>query len=185
MADATLLVELLTEELPPKSLERLSIAFKDEILNGLIRYQLKQRVPAGTRAFATPRRIAVLVPEVESIAQDRENEIQGPSAKAPGEAVEGFARKHGVDVDTLEKRKTPKGDVYLARVLIKGARLELVLAKIVEEALRNLPIAKLMRWGDGEAQFVRPVHGLVMLHGAQVVPGNRQGLRLPRQAAII
>ncbi|MEJ2175545.1 MAG: glycine--tRNA ligase subunit beta, partial [bacterium] len=180
MAGATLLVELLTEELPPKSLSALAAAFRDEVLNGLVRYQLKQRVPEGTRAFATPRRIAVMIPDVEDVAQDRENEIQGPSVKAPREAVEGFARKQGIDVKALEQRETPKGKVYLARVQIKGASLDLVLAQVVSEAVHKLPVAKLMRWGDGEAQFVRPVHGLVMLHGARVVPGTVLGLESGR-----
>lgn len=176
MADATLLVELLTEELPPKSLERLSIAFKDEILNGLIRHQLKQRITAGTRAFVTPRRLAVVVPDVERVAQDRTTEVSGPSVTASAEAVSGFARKQGVDVGALEQRDTPKGKAYLARISIKGASLDAVLATIVSEAIRKLPVAKMMRWGGGDAQFVRPAHGLVLLHGGRVVPGTVLGL---------
>jgi glycyl-tRNA synthetase beta chain len=175
--EATLLVEVLTEELPPKALQLLGETFKDRLLNGLIQYQLKQRVPAGTRYFATPRRLAVIVPEVNSEAQDRETEIQGPLANAPSQAIAGFAKKHGVGVERLERRATPKGDVVVARIGIKGAVLAKVLPHIVEEALKALPSPKLMRWGAGEAQFVRPVHGLLMMHGQHVVPGSVLGVQ--------
>lgn len=171
----TLLVELLTEELPPKALPLLSRVFADEVANGLVRAQLKQGTP-DWRYLATPRRLAVLVPGVLDAAQDRPTEIDGPSTKAPPEAVAGFARKHGIDVKALASRETPKGTVYVARVTLKGALLDAVLAGIVREAVRKLPIPKTMRWGDGEAQFVRPVHGLVMLHGAKVVPGEVLGV---------
>jgi glycyl-tRNA synthetase beta chain len=180
MADATLLVELLTEELPPKSLERLSLALRDEILGGLLRHQLVRGDAGAARAFATPRRLAVHVPCVAARAPDRTLEVQGPSVSAPARAVEGFARKHGVAPDALAQRETPKGPVWLARVQVKGASLESVLADVVADAVRKLPVAKLMRWGDGEAQFVRPVHGLVMLHGSQVVPGTVLGLAAGR-----
>jgi len=172
---ATLLVELLTEELPPKSLPVLGKVFADEVANGLIQHQLKHREPDWL-GFATPRRLAVLVPGVRAMAQDRATEITGPSIKAPPEAVAGFARKQGIDVKDLEQRDTPKGMVYLARVTLKGASLDAVLADVIHAAIKKLPIAKLMRWGDGEAQFVRPVHGLVMMHGKRVVPGSVLGV---------
>src|SRR5438046_405775 len=109
--------------------------------------------------------------------ENRDTEVVGPSAKAPAQAVAGFARKHGIAVEQLERRETPKGDFFLARIMIKGAALDAALAEIVEQALKNLPIPKMMRWGAGEAQFVRPVHGLVMLHGRRVVPGSVLGLK--------
>ncbi|HXI36028.1 MAG TPA: glycine--tRNA ligase subunit beta, partial [Burkholderiales bacterium] len=172
---ATLLVELLTEELPPKSLALLGKVFADEVANGLVQYQLKQP-GADWKGFCTPRRLAVLVPGVSSTGEDRSNEVTGPSAKAPPEAVAGFARKQGVQVTELEQRETPKGLVYVARTTAKGASLDEVLEIVVKEAIRKLPIAKTMRWGAGEAQFVRPVHGLVMMHGTRVVPGEVLGL---------
>ncbi|KPK09216.1 MAG: glycyl-tRNA synthetase subunit beta [Betaproteobacteria bacterium SG8_39] len=180
MADATLLVELLTEELPPKSLERLSLALRDEIANGLLRHQLANGDAGAARAFATPRRLAMCMPGVAARAPDRMTEVQGPSVSAPAKAAEGFAKKHGLALAALEQRETPKGNVWLARVQIKGASLDSVLAEVVSDAVRKLPIAKLMRWGDGEAQFVRPVHGLVMLHGSHVVPGTVLGLAAGR-----
>ncbi len=180
MADATLLVELLTEELPPKSLERLSRVLCEEVVNGLAQHGLAHRDAGAARAFATPRRLAVLVPGVAARAPDRRSEVQGPSVSAPAKAAEGFAKKQGLSVDALEQRDTPKGKVWLARVHVAGASLDAVLAEIVSESVRKLPIAKLMRWGAGEAQFVRPVHGLVMLHGPRVVPGSVLGLEAGR-----
>ena len=135
------------------------------------------------RAFATPRRLAVLIPEVESAAADRESELTGPSTKAPEQAVAGFARKAGVDASRLERRTTPKGEVYVARVKAKGAVLAEVLPALVEEALKSLPIPKVMRWGAGEAQFVRPVHGVVLLHGERVIAGSVLDVAAGRETA--
>ena len=174
--EAALLVEVLTEELPPKSLRPLSEAFMERLFNDLVKAQLKQRVPQGRRVFATPRRLAVLIPEVLSEAQDRETEVIGPPTKAAPQAIAGFAKKHGVAVDALQKRSTEKGEVVVARVQIKGLVLDRVLAPMVDEALKSLPIPKVMRWGAGDEQFVRPVHGLVLLHGKRIVPGKVLGL---------
>jgi len=173
---ASLLVELLTEELPPKSLSLLSRFFGDEVGNRLSRYRLKLRVP-DWRVFATPRRLAVLVPGVLAFAEDRSTEVPGPSIKAPPEAVAGFARKNGVDVAALEQRDTPKGIFYFAHTTVKGASLDSVLPDMVNEVLQKLPVPKVMRWGNGDKQFVRPVHGLVMMHGRRVVPGTVLGVR--------
>jgi glycyl-tRNA synthetase beta chain len=171
-----LLVELLTEELPPKSLALLGQFFADEVFNSLVRYQLKQRDFAGRRTFASPRRLATFVPKVLAAAQDRSSEVPGPSVKAPPEAVAGFARKNSVAVGALEQRDTPKGGVYVARVTLKGVALDAMLAEIIDEALEKLPTPKTMRWGNGDVRFARPVHGLVMLHGERVVPGRVFGL---------
>jgi glycyl-tRNA synthetase beta chain len=178
--NAPLLVELLTEELPPKSLRALSEAFRDRLLADLAKAQLAGS-DAKVRAYATPRRLAVLIPDVANAGQDRETEVSGPSTKAPAQAIEGFARKHGVAAAALQRRTTPKGEVVVARVKAKGQLLDQVLAALVEDALKALPVAKLMRWGDGDAQFVRPVHGLVMLHGKRVVPGKVLGLESGRR----
>jgi glycyl-tRNA synthetase beta chain len=173
----SLLVELLTEELPPKSLAQLGNAFAEEIFNGLVRHQLKLPDFSGRRIFATPRRLAVLIPGVLAAAQDRAIEIAGPSVAAAPEAVAGFAKKHGVDAKALEQRDTPKGKVFVACTTVKGAVLEEVLASIAKEAVKKPPAPKLMRWGGGDPRFVRPVHGLVMMHGAKVVRGEVLGVR--------
>ncbi|HWM45215.1 MAG TPA: glycine--tRNA ligase subunit beta [Burkholderiales bacterium] len=171
----TLLIEILTEELPPKSLRALSEAFRDRVCGDLVKAQLARR-DAAAKSYATPRRLAVSIPDVGAAGEDRETEVTGPSAKAPAQAIEGFAKKHGVSAASLERRETQKGEVVVARVKVKGQVLEQVLASVVEDALKSLPIPKVMRWGDGDAQFVRPVHGLVMLHGKRTVPGKVLGL---------
>ena len=108
---------------------------------------------------------------------DRPVEAQGPQTSAPAKAVEGFARKHGLRVDELQKQQAPKGEIWIARTVVRGRALDDVLADVVAEALKKLPIPKFMRWGSGDAQFVRPAHGLVMLHGSRVVPGTVLGIR--------
>ena len=175
---ATLLVELLTEELPPRSLLNLAGAFDEAVQAGLVAKRLLGKpVRPAQKALATPRRIAVVVPDVLDKAEDSLLEVSGPSVSAPAQAVAGFAKKHGLAPEALEQRDTPKGKVYAARVASKGATLDGALGSIVGEAIEKLPIAKLMRWGDGDAQFVRPVHGLVMLHGSRVVPGMVLGIQ--------
>src|SRR5258706_681625 len=183
MADkATLLVELLTEELPPKSLRALSEAFAGHVTVSFVKAHLATASPALT-VYATPRRLAFTIEQTRASAAGRETEVTGPSATAPAQAIAGFARKHGLTPEQLERRDTPKGPVMLARVSSKGAVLDEVLAAMVEAALKALPIPKVMRWGAGEAQFVRPVHGLVMLHGERVVPGSVLGIKAGRTTA--
>ncbi|HVQ60871.1 MAG TPA: glycine--tRNA ligase subunit beta [Burkholderiales bacterium] len=172
--EATLLVELLTEELPPKSLRKLGEAFADLVVAEIVRHKLKIR-DAKKYTFATPRRLGVLIPEVEGHASESHHSIEGPSS-SNAKAVEGFAKKNQVAPESLERRKTEKGEIVVANFSRPGVHLDAVLAKIVEDALKKLPVPKMMRWSSGDAQFVRPVHGLVMLHGSRVVPGKVLGL---------
>ncbi len=178
-----LLVELRTEELPPKALKVLGQTFAEQVAGGLARHQLRDAGFADCRVYATPRRLAVWIPGVPAKGSDRTKEETGPAVAAPPAALAGFARKHGIAVEALGQRDTPKGRVVVANVVIPGAALDDVLAGIVSDALKKLPIPKLMRWGAGDsgAQFVRPVHGLVMLHGARVVPGVVLGLHSGNQ----
>src|SRR5437870_2938211 len=179
---ATLLVELLTEELPPKSLRALSEAFAERVVSALLKVQLV--APSRALAvYATPRRLAFSIAEVAARAPGRESEVTGPPANAPAQAIAGFARKHGLSAEQLERRDTPKGTVMLARVRVKGAVLDELLTGVVEAALKALPIPKVMRWGSGDAQFVRPVHGVVMLHGERIVPGSVLGIAAGRGTA--
>ncbi|HZQ72959.1 MAG TPA: glycine--tRNA ligase subunit beta [Burkholderiales bacterium] len=175
--EASLLIELLTEELPPKALPALGRSFAEGVRDDLVSRGLLAKTNTQSRWFATPRRLAVLIPKVSAAGQDRTMEITGPSASAPAAAIAGFAKKHGVEVAALEQRDTPKGKIVVAKTATKGVALEAVLAEIVAGALKKLPVPKVMRWGAGEAQFVRPVHGLVMLHGVKVVQGEVLGAR--------
>ena len=171
---ATLLVELLTEELPPKALKELSEVFAAKLHAGLQKERFLAEV-STVSAFATPRRLAALITNVEERSPDSEREVQGPAVSAPAQAVAGFAKKSGVAVEALRKQQTPKGEIYAATVKTAGSALDVELAGLAEAALKSLPIPKAMRWGSGTAQFVRPVHGLVMLHGSRIIPGSVLG----------
>ena len=182
MTTATLLVELLTEELPPKSLARLAEAFRKALTEDLQQDGFLA-ADSKSRVFATPRRLAIAISNVVAKAPDREELVKGPSVKAgldangkPTPALLGFAKKRGVDVSGLVQVNDGKQAVFAHRDLAKGSALETNFDTKVESALKRLPVAKMMRWGDGDAEFVRPVHGLVMLHGASVVPGTVLGI---------
>jgi glycyl-tRNA synthetase beta chain len=183
--NATLLVELLTEELPPKALSRLGEVFAAQIHAGLSDRNL---VAAGDnyRWFATPRRLAIQVPGVLAVAPDATAfEKIMPVAvalNAEGQPTPALLKKleaKGIPVSEItrfEKRMDGKSETFFYQAAVKGAKLDDVLASIVADALKKLPIPKLMRWGDTDHQFVRPVHGLVMLHGDRLVPGELLGL---------
>jgi glycyl-tRNA synthetase beta chain len=183
---STLLIELLTEELPPKSLLRLSRSFANEIFTAL---KSEGFLAAGSEsaAFATPRRLAVRITRVEAAQPDRALERKGPQVAAglnasgnPTPALLGFASSCGVAVHALTKQRSDKGEYFVYRSTKPGEKLDEGLWPIVKQAIKRLPVAKIMRWGEGEAEFVRPVHGLVMLHGEQVVPGQVLGLASTR-----
>ncbi|HET9113316.1 MAG TPA: glycine--tRNA ligase subunit beta [Burkholderiales bacterium] len=178
---ATLLIEVLTEELPPKALEKLSAAFTGSIV-ATLQQQGYCSAGAAVSSYATPRRLAVAVAEVVPVQTPRHIERKGPAVAAamkngePTAALAGFARSCGVAVDQLEIVHDGKQDCYAFRSVQPGAALAQHLPEIVTEALIKLPTPKRMRWGDGEVEFVRPLHGLVMLHGADVIPGSVLGL---------
>jgi glycyl-tRNA synthetase beta chain len=180
---ATLLVELLTEELPPKSLKELAGVFSWSLYSGLKEDHFIG--DDGTASiFATPRRIAVGISNVREVAPDSEVVVKGPAVRVgldasgnPTKALLGFAKKRGVAVDQLIRVNDGKQEVFAHRDLAKGGHLDTSLELKVEEALRRLPVPKMMRWGSGDAQFVRPLHGLVMLHGTRRVPGTVLGVK--------
>ncbi len=185
----TLLVELLTEELPPKTLRALSEAFGATLAEDLRQDDFLEP-ESEARVFATPRRLAVQITCVRGQAPDKPVELSGPSVKVgldasgnPTPALLGFARKYGVDVAKLVRRQTPKGEFFFHRDLAKGGHLDTNLEVKVQAALNDLPVPKIMRWGEGNAEFVRPVHGLVMLHGSHVVPGEVLGRESTNQTS--
>ncbi|MDA8224704.1 MAG: glycine--tRNA ligase subunit beta [Betaproteobacteria bacterium] len=184
---AALLIELLCEELPPKSLTRLSDAFSLFLSNRLVsEHYIDGGETQLLKAYATPRRLAVVFGNVRAIQPDRAIERKGPSVAAgmkdgqPTPALLGFARSCGVAVDELHTMHDGRQECYVWRTTQPGAGLDETLAAMVTEALAALPTPKRMRWGSGEVEFVRPVHGLVMLHGDRVVPGQVMGLHSGR-----
>jgi glycyl-tRNA synthetase beta chain len=174
------LVELGTEELPPKSLFALADSFAEGITKGLDAAGL----PHGSvERFATPRRLAVRVRRLAERQPDRSIERRGPPVKAafdasgqPTRAAQAFADSCGVAVEALEKIETPKGEWLMYRGTEPGVATVELLPGIVQAALDGLPIAKRMRWGSGNAEFVRPAHWLLMLFGRERVPGQILGL---------
>ena len=178
----TLVVELLTEELPPKALARLGQTFGDTLTKALAQEDFLGP-GSESRWFATPRRLAAQITNVRDVAPDKSIELAGPSIKVgldgagkPTPALLGFARKNGVAPEALEQRDTPKGRAFFLRTTMRGSALAASVEAKVGAALRALPIPKMMRWGAGDAEFVRPVHGLVIMHGTRVIPGRIMGV---------
>jgi glycyl-tRNA synthetase beta chain len=176
------LIELRTEELPPKSLKALSESFAHSVFTALKDQAFAS--PASTcTPYATPRRLALVVSDIVEQQADRVIEKKGPAVSSgvdaagkPTKALEGFMRSAGTTFEQLQKASDGKAEYFVARSEKKSEGLDAHLADIVTQALKKLPIQKLMRWGDSEHQFVRPVHGLIMLHGKRVVAGSVLGL---------
>lgn len=178
------LVEIGTEELPPRSLWTLAESFRDGVLAGLDAAGLAHGKAA---VYATPRRLAVLVGRLAESQGEQKLERRGPPVSAafdssgqPTRAAQAFAESCGVAVGALTRITEPKGEFLFCSVTRAGAPAAQLLPAIVQRALDGLPIARRMRWGAGEAQFVRPVHWIVMLHGNDVVDCGLLGLRSGR-----
>lgn len=181
MSDAqTFLVEIGTEELPPKSLRRLSEIFRREIERGLDAAKL----PHGTAsALATPRRLAVVVEDVAVRQPEQSVERRGPAVSAafdadgkPTKAALGFASSCGTDIESLGRLKTDKGEWLSYNAEIPGQDTATLLPAIVSSALAALPVPKPMRWGDGEVEFVRPVHWVVLMLGDVAITAEILGI---------
>jgi glycyl-tRNA synthetase beta chain len=174
------LVEIGTEELPPRALAELSEAFVQGIVYGLAAARLEH----GTAVpYATPRRLAVLVPTLAARQLDQEIRRRGPPISAafdaqgkPTRAATAFAETCGTDVENLGRVREGKGEYLFYTGTQTGAATTQLLSKIVTDALAGLPIPKRMRWGSGDAEFARPVHWAVMLFGRDVVPATLLGV---------
>ncbi|GAB1262657.1 glycine--tRNA ligase subunit beta [Aurantivibrio plasticivorans] len=175
-----LLIELGTEELPPKALKNLATAFHDGIVAGL---QQRDLTFDNSEWFATPRRLAVRVTALIEAAPDKELEIHGPPVKAAKDkdgnwtkAAEGFAKKNNVAPEDLLELDTPKGPRLGIKSTAKGVTAQDSVSEIIKESLDKLPIPKRMRWGSSRAEFIRPVHWLVVLYGNSVIPVEVLGI---------
>lgn len=180
------LLEVGTEELPPRALRGLSEALGAAVRSGLGKARLDFE---GVRIYAAPRRLAVLVAGLASAQPDAIEERRGPALAAafdsdgnPSKAAQGFARSCGVEVDALEKLETDKGAWLVFRAPQRGRPVHELLPGIVSDALAALPIPRRMRWGAMDEAFVRPVHWLVMLYGEEVVPARLFGLDAGRDS---
>ena len=184
MTQQTFLTEIGTEELPPKALRSLAESFAANLTAELAAANLTH---GDVTWYAAPRRLAVKIAGLAESAADREVEKRGPAiAQAfdaegkPTKAAEGWARGCGITVDQADRMVTDKGEWLLYRAVEKGSNAKELLAGMVSRALAKLPIPKLMRWGDKETHFVRPVHTVTMLMGADVIPGEVLGITSDR-----
>ncbi|MBH2961680.1 glycine--tRNA ligase subunit beta [Serratia marcescens] len=180
MTQQTFLVEIGTEELPPKALRSLAESFAANFTAELDNAGLEH---GDVSWFAAPRRLALKVANLSAAQADREIEKRGPAiAQAfdaegkPSKAAEGWARGCGITVDQAERLATDKGEWLMYRAHVKGQSAQQLLAGMVSTALAKLPIPKLMRWGDSDVQFVRPVHTVTMLLGTDLIPGTVLGI---------
>ena len=180
MTTQNFLVEIGTEELPPKALKTLATAFADNV-----QAELNQAGPAFDKIewFAAPRRLAVKVLALATQQPGKEIEKRGPAVSAafdaegnPTKAAEGWARGCGITVDQAERLATDKGEWLVHRAKIEGQPTKNLLADIVANALAKLPIPKPMRWADKTVQFIRPVHTVTMLLGDELIEGEILGV---------
>lgn len=168
-----LLIELGTEELPPKALLNLITAFKDNFAAELKQAELSF---SDMKEFASPRRLALIVNGLETQQADKEVDRRGPPLQAafdengePTKAALGFAQSCGIDINDVEKIENDKGAWLFYKMSKKGLETKALLPDMINRALAKLPIPKRMRWGDLDVQFVRPVHWLVLLLGKELV----------------
>ncbi|MGL9769556.1 MAG: glycine--tRNA ligase subunit beta [Sodalis sp. (in: enterobacteria)] len=184
MMQHTFLVEIGTEELPPKELRTLAEAFSIHITDEL---DMANICHGEISWFAAPRRLAVKVSALSGAQADREVEKRGPSiAKAfnvdgnPSKAAEGWARSCGITISEAERFTTDKGEWLVYRTRVKGRLVQELLCSMVRRALSKLPITKMMRWGNNETQFIRPVHTVTLLLDESIIACNVLGIDADR-----
>lgn len=184
MTRADLLIELGTEELPPKSLLALRDGFAAGVVEGLATARLTH---GHVKRFATPRRLALLISGLDVAQPDQRVEHRGPPVRLafdaegmPTPAAKAFASKCGVPVEALATVATDKGEWLAHTADERGQATTGLLGQVIETALLALPIPRRMRWGSGDREFVRPVHWLVLLLGDTVVPATVLGLKAGR-----
>ncbi|ELJ8548972.1 glycine--tRNA ligase subunit beta [Vibrio cholerae] len=178
------LIELGTEELPPKQLRTLAEAFAANFAAELATADIAHE---GVTWFATPRRLALKVTNLAESQPDRVVEKRGPAVNVafdadgkPTKAAEGWARGNGITVEQAERLVTDKGEWLLFKEQVQGQQTASVVVEMAAKALANLPIAKPMRWGDKETQFIRPVKTLTILFGNELIQGEILGVASAR-----
>ncbi len=184
MTTQNFLAEIGTEELPPKALKKLATAFAENVENELNQAGLSFE---KVEWFAAPRRLAVKVLSLAESQPSKEVEKRGPAVSAafdaegkPTKAAEGWAKGCGITVEQAERIATDKGEWLVHRAVIEGQPTKNLLVDIIAKSLANLPIPKTMRWGDKTEQFVRPVHTVTLLFGAELIEGKILGVKSGR-----
>ena len=176
-----LLFELGSEELPPKTLVKLSDALLDGIVQGL---QVADIPFASAKVYATPRRLAVFIENLSTAQPDKIVEKRGPAIQAafsadgvPSKAALSFATSCSTTFEKLDRLKTDKGEWLAFSQIVKGQATENLISDIIRQSIAVLPIAKRMRWGNFSTEFVRPVHWAVLLYGNTVINTEILGLQ--------
>ncbi len=179
------LVEIGTEELPPKALRSLMDAFTTNLATALDDAHLDH---GDVEGYASPRRLAVIVDDLAGRQPDRNVSLKGPPVSVafdsdgqPTSAATSFAKKCGVEVSELERSATGKGEWLVYERAEPGQDTVTLMPGLIDRALQSLPIPRRMRWGDGDAEFVRPVHWVVMLYGGDLVEGSILGVTAGRR----
>ncbi|SUT87619.1 glycyl-tRNA synthetase subunit beta [Actinobacillus ureae] len=182
MTTQNFLAEIGTEELPPKALKKLATAFAENVENELNQSGLSFE---KVEWFAAPRRLAVKMLGLATAQPSKEIEKRGPAVSAafdadgnPTKAAEGWARGCGISVDQAERLATDKGEWLVHRAVIEGQPTKNLLVDIISRSLANLPIPKMMRWGDKTEQFVRPVHTVTLFFGGELIEGEILGVKI-------
>jgi glycyl-tRNA synthetase beta chain len=180
------LVEIGTEELPPKALRSLMEAFGENLEKGIDEARLEH---GNVHSWASPRRLAVLVENLAVAQDDRQVEQKGPPVSVafdddgePRPAATAFADKCGVAIEALERVTTDKGEWLVFNTVESGRPAAELMPELIERVLSSLPIPRRMRWGAGDAEFVRPVHWIVLLHGSDVVETTIMGIPTGRES---
>ena len=176
------LAEIGTEELPPKALKKLATAFAENVENELNQAGLSFE---KVEWFAAPRRLAVKVLGLATAQPSKEIEKRGPAVSAafdvdgkPTKAAEGWARGCGITVEQADRIATDKGEWLVHRAVIEGQPTKNLLVDIISRSLANLPIPKMMRWGNKTEQFVRPVHTVTLFFGGELIEGEILGVKI-------
>ncbi len=185
MTAQNLLFELGCEELPPKTLLKLSNALTDGIVSGLNEAELTF---SNVKSYAAPRRLAILIENLQGVQADKTVQKRGVAVKAafqedgtPTKAALAFAQSCGVEFDQLERLKTDKGEWLACTQTIAGQTTQQLIPDIIRKSLSLLPIAKRMRWGNSAVEFVRPVHWAILLYGEQIIETEILGLQTGNQ----
>jgi glycyl-tRNA synthetase beta chain len=181
MTTETLLIELGTEELPPKLLKTLATTFFENIKLQLDDAKLSY---SDIHWYATPRRFAVKVDNLIANQADKAIEKRGPAVGVafdaegnPSKAAEGWARSNGITVAEAERLVTDKGEWLLYKTVEQGKHIEQLIPDMVNNAITKLPVPKPMRWGSGRTQFIRPVHTLTLMYGSSIIAGESLNIR--------
>jgi glycyl-tRNA synthetase beta chain len=179
-----LLIEIGTEELPPKSLTKLAISFAQNIEK---HFKENEFNFDSVTWYASPRRLAVYVEQLAEVQNDRVIEVRGPAVSvafdANGNATPaaiGWARSNGIEIDNTTRLKTDKGEWLYYKGTEKGLAVANLISALVEKSLQGLPIPKPMKWGSSSIQFIRPIHTVTMLFGKRLIEGSILGINSAR-----